>query len=65
MNFNPLMGRQYHSPGEDEFAEPDPSLTIVTVILCIIAPFWLVYKLVDYVVTRVGLLTGRAPRLIK
>ena len=64
MNFNPLFDRYNrpleHTPGEYESADPDPNLTITVVILCLVAPFWLIYRLVAYVATRFGMLAGWA-----
>lgn len=60
MNFNPFIGRHYHSPNDDGAAEIAPSLTFTIVILCLVSPFWLIYRLVEYVAARVGLLFGRA-----
>jgi len=65
MNFNPFIGRQYRSPDENESIDPDPMLTVAVVIFCILGPFWLIYRFFEYVATRVGLFTRRAPRLIK
>jgi len=65
MNFNPLIGRYYPSPDETESIDPDPKLTIAIVVLCIMAPFWLIYRLFEYLTTRVRLITRRAMRQLR
>jgi len=64
---NPITGRAYiftgHTPGEEEATTPDPGLTIVTVIFCIVGPFWLIFKLVEQVAKKVGLVSGRTMKL--
>ena len=65
MNFNPFIGRHYPSPDENESIDPDPMLTVAIVIFCILGPFWLIFRTVEYVATRVGLFTGRVLRSTK
>ena len=54
---NPITGRSYiftgDHPNETESANPDPSLTIATVIFCIVGPFWLMYKFVKHVMGKI------------
>ena len=53
---NPITGRGFFTenhPNENDSANPDPSLTIATVVFCIVGPFWLIYRFVKNVTGKI------------
>jgi len=66
---NPFSGRNYisgeYASNEDGTNEPDLTLTLATVILCIAGPFWLIYRLLEFVVKKSALFTSQAWQKMK
>ena len=60
---NPITGRSYiftgYPPNKNEVANPDPSLTIATIIFCIVGPFWLFLELVDQVANKISMVSSQ------
>ena len=60
---NPLIGRSYLSGGihqeENESVQPDLSLTLTVVVFCITGPFWLMYRLLEFLAKKSTLLTSQ------
>jgi hypothetical protein len=54
---NPITGRKFLSsrypPNETEAADLDSGLIIAVCIFCILGPFWLLYRLVEYLIKKV------------
>jgi len=66
---NPFTGRSNLSggfpPNENETIQPDPTHTLTAVVFCIVGPFWLVYRLVEFVVRRSALFTSQTLQKMK
>ena len=66
---NPFTGRSYisgeYASNEDGTNEPDLTLTLTTVILCIVGPFWLLYRLLEFVAKKSVLVTSQAWQKMK
>ena len=66
---NPFTGRSNLSgeypPTENGTIQPDPNLTIAVVVFCIVGPFWLIYRLVEFVVKRSVLFTSQTLQKMK
>ncbi len=54
---NPITGRSFLSsrypPNETEATDLDPSLILAVVIFCILGPFWLIYRMVEYMAKKI------------
>lgn len=61
---NPIAGQSYFSrgihPDENESMQPDLSLTLTVVVLCITGPFWLMYRLLEFLAKKSVLFTSQA-----
>ena len=53
---NPITGRSLifsgYPPNENEPTNPEPSLTIAIIIFCIVGPFWLINRLIEYLTKK-------------
>lgn len=62
---NPITRRSYiftgYHPNENEIANPDPSLTIATIIFCVVGPFWLINRFARRVI-GVGHMEKKLPK---
>ena len=54
-----------YSPSETEYTIPDPSLTLAIIIFCIAGPFWLIYRLGEYVAKKSGLVPKQVTKAIE
>ncbi len=50
---------------ENEYTIPDPGLTLAIIIFCIAGPFWLIYRLGEYVAKKIGLLPKQVAKAIE
>ena len=66
---NPFTGRGYISggypPNENEITQPETGLTLTVVVFCIAGPFWLLYRLVEFIVKKSALFTSQALQKMK
>ena len=51
---NPITNRAHifaeYSPSEEKYIIPDLNLTITTVVICIMGPFWFIFKFAKHII---------------
>ena len=66
---NPFTGQRFisgeYASNKDGTNELYPTLTLATVILCIVGPFWLLYRLLEFVAKKSVLFTSQAWQKMK